>query len=118
MNAQLHGLQRVVRALAQPATGQRQLYPPFAFPADEMILEFEQCFELASPHHADVWSGAQYSSLRALDERFRVLHGPGYEELWLAEDSLDHPAWSEIRRLARDVIRAFGWPEDEPPPVA
>ncbi|MBC7771122.1 MAG: hypothetical protein H7210_01375 [Pyrinomonadaceae bacterium] len=115
MDTQLEGLKWVVRALAQPVRVQKSLYPSFTFPAEEMVLEFEQFFEPGSSRYTDVWSGEQYLSLRALDEKFAALSGSKGEELWLDEDPLGRPEWSEIRRLAREVIRVFDWPADEPP---
>jgi len=116
MDTQLDGLKWIVRALAQPAHIQRKLFPSFTFPADEMILEFEQFFDPASSRYTDVWSGTLYLSLRALDEALRALSDSNDEESWLEDDGLDRPKWSEIRRLAREVIRVSGWAGDEPPP--
>ena len=115
MDEQLEGLKWVVRALAQPAHVQKELFPPFVFIPDELLLEFEQFFEPDSARYTDEWSGAQYLSLRALDRKFEALDASGREELWDDQDSLDLPEWSEVRQLAREVIRAFGWPTDKPP---
>ena len=81
-----------------------------------MILEFEQYFKPASPRYTDVWSGAQYLSLRALDEKLAALDDSKGDEFWLDDDILERSEWSEIRRQAREAIRVFDWPADEPPP--
>ena len=81
-----------------------------------MVLEFEQFFAPTSSRYTDQWTGIQYLSLKALDEKLLALSGPNHEELWIHEDCLEHPEWTEIRRLAHEVILAFNWPTDEPPP--
>jgi hypothetical protein len=115
VDKQTEGLKWVVRALAQPAHIQIKLFPSFTFPVDEMLLEFEQHFVPEASRFPDQWSGVQYLSLLALDEKFRALSEPDHEELWSDENCLERPEWTEIRRLALEVIQAFDWPAKEPP---
>ena len=105
-----------VRALAQPASVQRKLFPSFVVVADELALEFEEHYALALAANRDLWSGDQLSKLRSLDHKLEAMSGSKNEELWLSDDYLLHAEWSVVRSLAREVLHAFGWPADEPPP--
>ena len=105
-----------VRALAQPACIQKKLFPLFVVVADELALEFEEHYAptvTAIGHH---WSRDQKSKFRALDQKLEAMSGSKKEDLWLSEDSLSHSEWSIVRSLAKEVLLAFDWPTDEPPP--
>ena len=66
-----------VRALAQPASVQRKLFPAFVVVADELALEFEEHYPPALAASRDLWSGDQLSKLRALEQRLEAMSGEG-----------------------------------------
>jgi hypothetical protein len=105
-----------VRALAQPSVIQKKLFPSFVVVADELALEFEEHYAPTVSAVGDHWSSDQMSKLRALDQKLEAMSGSKKEDLWLSEDSLSHSEWSAVRSLAKEVLLAFGWPTDEPPP--
>jgi hypothetical protein len=112
------GLAWVVRALAQPAEVQEKLFPAFVSAADELVMEFEECFRpesAADSSHS--WTGDQLLCLRALDVKFQAMSGAGKEEVWDDDDCLNHADWIEVRHLARKAAILFGWPVNEPPPT-
>ncbi|HEX5726045.1 MAG TPA: hypothetical protein VFX98_11305 [Longimicrobiaceae bacterium] len=104
-----------VQALAQPADVQPTLFPPFVVAADELALDFDHWREVAEGAVGASWSQGQRSALAALDRMLAEMSEPGEPELWLGDECLRHPQWSEVRQLAQAVLSAFGWPAGLPP---
>jgi hypothetical protein len=102
------------QALAQPAEVQPTLFPPFVVVADELALEFYYWRQAAEGRSVGSWSEGQRSALATLDRLLDEMSGDR-PELWLDADCLLHPRWSEVRRLARSALSAFGWPMGLPP---
>lgn len=88
--------------------------PSFVLVADELALEFDQWREVVADNGAP-WTRDQQNAIAALDELLAEMSGPGKPELWLEKGCLDHPKWTEVRRLAKVVLDVFGWPEGIPP---
>ncbi|MES2706003.1 MAG: hypothetical protein V4726_05305 [Verrucomicrobiota bacterium] len=103
-----------VRALSQPSSVQKGLFPAFSVPADELALTFEEFLKSAEALHAMEWTDGQRRALGALDEKLEAMSGPGKDEIWIARDCLTHPQWAEVRSLAQKVLLAFNWPSAEP----
>ena len=97
------------QALAQSANVQAALFPPFVVVADELALDFDNCRTVASQQVGATWSEAQRCALAGLDRMLEETNGR--HELV----SLEHPFWDQVRRRARTVLTAFGWPPDPPP---
>jgi len=108
--------QWAVQALAQPAVVQPTLFPSFVMVADELALEFDNCWKAFESNYFQLCSQQQRQAVAALDHLLTEMSGPDKPELWLDEGCLNHPKWSEVRRLAADVLSAFGW-SLEPPPL-
>lgn len=105
-----------VRALAQPADLQLQLYPSFVCHADELALEFEEHYALVLALPEDTMSLEQRSAIAGLDEFLSSMSGERNADLW-TEHGLRYAAeWNRVRALARDILQAMGWP-DVPPPL-
>lgn len=107
--------QWAVQALVQPAEVQHALFPPFVVVADELALDFDNWCRAYRAHFGHLLSEDQQEALKALDDLFTEMSGPGKPELWTDEGCLNHPKWSEVRRLAARVLSAFGWAADVPP---
>ncbi|MTI02973.1 hypothetical protein [Roseibium sp. RKSG952] len=88
-----------LRALAQEANNQRELYPGFAVVADELVLDFDDAYssykETTQTEHAD---------LERLDAH--ILSKSGVSEYW-TDEALDQSAfWNEIRQQASRALKA------------
>jgi len=105
-----------VRALAQPASLQKKLFPAFVVAADELALEFEENYSPTLSEFRARWSSIQLSKLEALDQKLETMSGSEKEDLWLSSDCLNHSEWSVVRSLAKDALLEFGWPSDQPLP--
>jgi len=107
--------QWAVQALVQPPEIQRALFPSWVVVADELALDFYHLWEAFEDHFGDSLSREQREAIKALDDLLDEMSGPGKPELWTDEGCLNHPKWWEVRRLAADVLRVFGWPLEVPP---
>jgi hypothetical protein len=102
-----------VQALAQPADVQPELFPDFVVVADELALEFDAARLVAESQVGRAWSARQHQAVAYLDARLSEMGAR--PELWSNEGCLDHPRWSEVRQLAREVLAVFGWSPARPP---
>lgn len=116
MSADLISFEWAIRALAQEAEVQKGLFPEAIPPAEELALEFERSY---SPALATVgsWSEGARAVVRELALTLEGLSGREFEHLWLGDDALAQPEWSEIRRLARAAVSALGLSAESPGPV-
>lgn len=105
-----------VQALAQDAATQASLYPSIVVVADELALDFDNWRQVFEGVAGGAWTLQQVQSVSSLDELMDDMSGPDKPEIWLEEDCLLHPKWAEVRRLASNVLEAFGWNDDTPPP--
>jgi hypothetical protein len=106
--------QWAVQALVQPAEVQRALFPPWVVVADELALDYDHWWTTFERHCGGELSREQREAAEALDALLEEMSGPK-PELWTEEGCLNHPKWSEVRRLAANVLSAFGWSADVPP---
>lgn len=114
MNQIEQQFQWAVQALAQPADVQLTLLPSFVVVADELALDFDHWRRTLETHFGDSWSDEQRQSVQALDCLLGEMSGDK-PEIWRGGGCLNHPKWSEVRRLAVGILSAFGWPQDVPP---
>ncbi len=90
-----------LRALAQHARAQRELYPDFAVVADELVMDFDAAYsnykETTRTKHAD---------LERLDAH--IASKSGVLEFW-TDEALDRSAfWNEIRQQAEQALEVRG----------
>lgn len=112
--ATLRRLEWAVRALAQPAEVQAQLFPAFVCVADELALEFDEHWRRTRGSLAPLPSGL-LGALAALDARLGSMSGHERAALW-TNDALERAAeWAEVRRLAQAALAAAEWPTSRPP---
>jgi hypothetical protein len=106
--------QWAVQALAQPAEVQPTFFPSFVVVADELALDFGNWRRAFDANSGNSWSAEQRRAVEALDEHLSEMSGDK-PELWLVDGCLNHAKWTEVRRLAANVLVAFGWSSDVPP---
>jgi hypothetical protein len=106
--------QWAVQALTQPANVQPTLFPSFVVVADELALDFDNWRRAFEAHFAESWSSQQRKAVHALDQLLDRM-SRGRPRLWHGKECLKEHRWSEVRQLAGDVLKAFGWSSDIPP---
>jgi hypothetical protein len=113
--AMLPRLRAALQALAQPASSQVSLFPDFVVVPDELALEFDDWFRVATtPELVPELTKAQCAALGAIDEQFaRMSDDP---EVWSEEALAGNRDWDEVRSLACRALAEFGWQAELPAP--
>jgi hypothetical protein len=104
-------LQWATQALAADPEAQLGLFPAFVDKPFELVDEFDNWFR------ATVWrsslgiSPVQEATLRKLSNALSAL-----PESELSESAVRaSAAWEQLRSLARDALKCFGWSSELPP---
>ena len=117
MCGKLEILKPAVQALAQPGPIQISLFPDGVAKGDELMIDFESALIAAHPHLEESATPLQRQAIQLLDDYTDRISGMQNEELWFDESTLmTDLRWQRVRLLAKQVLSAFGWP-DEPPPM-
>jgi hypothetical protein len=114
-NDWLDRLEWSIRALAQPADVQKKLFPQFTCVADELALEFDECYQgfLKSEEYA---SQEALNEIKKLDSFLEAMSGPTNAELWTDEALFNASQWSKIRDIATKIVLLMGWSISAPSP--
>jgi hypothetical protein len=107
-------LKHSLQALSLSAGEQRRLFPDFVVKTDELVLDFYHWRECVVTNYAPQVSREQMATLVALDEKTQAATN-GDRNVWDENAIVDHPFWAELRKLARESLEAFNWPETVPP---
>lgn len=110
-------LKHSIQLLASPPEIQLQLLPSFVCKADELALNFDQWREVALNNYEKELSIDQISATDALDVKLDWLTDNGGQH-WTDEAIRTSPEWQNVRCLALNTLRAFGWPLETPPSYA
>jgi hypothetical protein len=113
MPSELEQLKWAVQALAQSPDDQLSLFPSFVCVADELALDFSQCFEVVLS--AGLLTPKQSEFLARLDTALEASSGPDHLEIWTNTALQDHEVWVHFRQLAVDALAACDWPNEAPP---
>lgn len=104
-----------VQALALGASVQRTLFPELASVLDELEMDQQD----AQVQFMKAWDESLLQSQReavlALDGQLDAMAGEHNAELWEVDALANAPQWQEVRVLAREVLKRFGWALEKPP---
>lgn len=100
----------LMRAFAQPADVQFELYQDSYDCADDLATDFGTAIEVQRPDFLD-----RNPEMRAFDELLD--RRSGIEEYWTAEAMPHDPYWEEIRDRARYILIERGLPVTPPEPL-
>ena len=109
-------LRSALQALAATPEIQVARFPDFVVVADELALDFDDAllmFRQGSP----TLSPQQTAHLQALDTLLHEMSGAANASLWTLAALNTSPEWVTVRTHARELLVAFGWPLDPPPPT-
>ena len=109
----LEQLKWSLQALALPADSQLQQFPDFVVVTDELMLEFDNWSSAAAGAHT--FSTEQGAALERLDRLFDQMSGVDAADLATETALREHPRWHEVRELAQQALKTFGWSSDIPP---
>ena len=104
-----------VQALACNAEEQLSLFPDFVVKADELATDFSDGLLLVRNSEM---SASKLSVLRAIDTKLGRISADGAEfseSVWTDQGLRESEHWSEVRALAKEVLREFDLPLGPPP---
>jgi hypothetical protein len=102
-------------ALALEGEQQIALYPTYVEVADELVLEFDECWHLLKDKaFGDTIAFHQEAALAELDGFIASVSGPTHPDVWTIEALDNREEWTTIRRLATRAADTFGWSNQVP----
>ena len=104
-----------LQALAQPAEVQLSHFPNFVCKADELALDFGNCFKWYLGSQTGANLDEKREALESIDQYLDAMSGPSHAEFWTESALRLDPRWDAIRFLAKHALKSFGWPPEEPP---
>lgn len=105
-------LRAAVQHLSLSADAALARLPSVVVRADELALNFADGL-LSAGVHAGL-TDAQRNALGALDGQLEAMSGTENDALWTDDAVRVSAEWASVRRLAGEVLTAFGWPRVPP----
>ena len=104
-------LKHSLQLLACPPEIQLRKFPDFVHAPDELALDFDN-FRMAfvSNFRAEL-TGEQLSCLDSIDQVLSQMP----KDCFSPNAVTNSPEWRQIRQLAAEALKAFGWPLDNAP---
>jgi len=78
--------------------------------AENLVFEFDEAYTAFVEGFERLPTDAQLLALQAMDTRLSAMVRARDAALWTEAARRDEPDWQEVRRLAAEVLSAFGWP--------
>jgi hypothetical protein len=104
------GLKHSLQLLACAPEIQFRHFPDFVHVPDELALDFDNLRTACVGNFGSEMTAEQLSCLESVDQSFDRMKGR------FTDDAvMNSPEWRDVRLLAADALKAFGWPLDEPP---
>lgn len=111
----LRYLEDAVRALAQPASVQRELFAENPMAGDEMATDFDAWYVPAlQDDFLDRWSPEQREALNQVEVLLSEMTTLQDLELWTAEALESNAWWGRMREVASTALTALGWGHEPP----
>ena len=100
-----------LQLLACPPEIQLEKFPAFVHGPDELALDFDNFRMACAGNFRAELTGEQLSCLDSVDRSFSQMPADCFSPNAVTNSR----EWQQIRQLAAEALKAFGWPLDEPP---
>ncbi len=105
---QLIELRFTLHALAQEAELALATQSEISDRPSELALSFGEAL-LAALERCNTFSAAQIAAMNAVAELLRQMSAAMDAQLWTESAVHYHPAWNQVRSLARNALRELEW---------
>ncbi len=106
----LERLKHSLQLLACAPEIQFRHFPDFVHVPDELALDFDDSRTACVGNFQSEMTSEQSSCLDSVAESFERMKGR-----FTNDAVMNSREWRDLRLLAADALKAFGWPFDEPP---
>ncbi len=113
-NVIMNQLKYSIQVLSLEADDQIAYFPDFVVVTDELLLEFDNWRDIAITNFPEYFSKNQISILHKIDKFIDDI--PAENQMITIEEELrKDDFWKELRILAKEALRIFGWKSEIPP---
>ncbi len=103
-----------IQTLALEADGQLASFPDFAVVTDELLLEYDNWYNVATKNYPDFFSDEQIKILREINSFIEELPEEDLN-LSIADELKTYQFWEDLRMLASQALQKFNWTSEIPP---
>src|SRR5687768_6004498 len=103
-----------IQTLSLEADDQIASFPDFVVVTDELLLEFDNWYNLATRNYPDFFSDVQIKKLKEINSFIDELPQEDLN-LSIADELKTYQFWKNLRMLARETLEKFGWTSETPP---
>jgi hypothetical protein len=103
-------LKHALQLLACAPEIQLRHFPDFVHVPDELALDFDNFRTACVGNFRFEMTAEQLSCLDSVDQSFERMKGR-----FTNDAVMNSREWQDVRLLAADALKAFGWPLEEPP---
>ncbi len=103
-----------IQTLSLEADGQLASFPDFVVVTDELLLEYDNWYNVATKNYPDFFSDEQIMILKKINLFIEELPQEDLN-LSVADELRTYQFWKDLRMLAREALQKFNWTSDTPP---
>ena len=104
-----------IQTLSLEADGQLASFPEFVVVTDELLLEYDNWYNVSTGNYPDFFSGEQIKILKRISSFIEELPQEDLN-LSIADELRTCQFWKDLRLLAREALHEFNWASEAPPP--
>lgn len=110
-------LRESLQLLAMPAAAQLAFFPPqWVETAFELADDYVGAYRAILNNHPERLRTGHRRRLDLLHERLEIVVSVRKDDYLRTEGALQGGTeWQDVRELAREALRSFGWPSEAPP---
>ncbi len=103
-----------IQALSLEPDRQLASFPEFVVVTDELLLEYDNWYNVAIGNYPNFFSNDQLNILKKINSYIEELPQEDLN-LSIADELRTYQFWNDLRVLASEALQKFGWTSEPPP---
>lgn len=103
-----------IQKLSLEADDQLASFPDFVIVTDELLLEYDDWYNVAIKNYPDFFSDEQINILKKINLFIEELPKEDLN-LSVVDELRTYQFWKDLRMLAREALQKFNWTSETPP---